>query len=55
MKVTPLDLRQQKFKSAMRGYDKGEVDALLEEAAEDYETAASVRDKIKSIEHEQGR
>jgi protein arginine kinase activator len=24
-------------------------------AAEDYETAASVRDKIKSIEHEQGR
>ena len=30
MNVTPLDLRQQKFKSAMRGYERGEVDALAE-------------------------
>ena len=39
MNVTPLDLRQQKFKSAMRGYDRGEVDALLAEVADDYEGA----------------
>ena len=48
MKVTPLDLRQQKFKTAMRGYDKGEVDALLEEAAEDYETALRENDRLRS-------
>lgn len=39
MKVTPLDLRQQKFKTVMRGYDRAEVESFLAEAADDYETA----------------
>jgi cell division initiation protein len=39
MKVTPLDLRQQRFQVAMRGYDRGEVNAFLAEAADDYENA----------------
>jgi len=42
MKVTPLDLRQQRFKTVMRGYDRGEVQAFLLEVSDDYEH--SVRD-----------
>jgi len=42
MKVTPLDLRQQKFKTVMRGYDRGEVTAFLTEVADDYENALSL-------------
>ena len=47
MDVTPLDLRQQKFKSAMRGYDRGEVDALLSEVADDYEGALREADRLR--------
>ena len=39
MKVTPIDLRQAKFKTVMRGYDRGEVQAFLLEVADDYENA----------------
>ena len=41
MKVTPLDLRQQKFKTVMRGYDRAEVESFLAETADDYETGAA--------------
>jgi cell division initiation protein len=47
MKVTPLDLRQQKFQTAMRGYDRGEVAALLAEAADDYENALRDNDRLR--------
>lgn len=47
MKVTPLDLRQQRFKTAMRGYDRDDVHAFLEEAAEDYETAVRENDRLR--------
>ena len=47
MKVTPLDLRQQRFQTVMRGYDRGEVNALLEEVAEDYETALRENDRLR--------
>jgi cell division initiation protein len=39
MNVSPLDLRQQRFRSAFRGYDKVEVAAFLTAAADDYEQA----------------
>jgi DivIVA domain-containing protein len=39
MRIAPLDLRQQKFKTAFRGFDKTEVVAFLIEAADDYEHA----------------
>ena len=39
MRITPLDMRQQRFKTAVRGYDKTEVVAFLTEAADDYEHA----------------
>ena len=47
MNVTPLDLRQQNFKIAMRGYDRGEVDALLAEVANDYEGALRESDRLR--------
>jgi cell division initiation protein len=47
MKVSPLDLRQMQFASAMRGYDKNEVRALLADAADDYEQALREADRLK--------
>ena len=46
MKVTPLDLRQAKLTIAFRGYDKNEVDALLNEVADDYEQALRETDRL---------
>lgn len=47
MKVTPLDLRQQRFQTVMRGFDRGEVTAFLAEAAEDYETALRENERLR--------
>ncbi len=47
MKVTPLDLRQQRFKSVMRGFDKEEVTTFLAEVADDYEQALRDADKVR--------
>ena len=47
MKVTPLDLRQTRFQTVMRGYDRGEVTAFLSEAAEDYENALRENDRLR--------
>lgn len=47
MKVTPLDLRQSRFKTVMRGYDKTEVTALLEAVADDYENALRQNDRLR--------
>jgi cell division initiation protein len=47
MKVTPLDLRQQRFRAAFRGYDKAEVAAFLAEVADDYEQALRETDRLQ--------
>lgn len=47
LKVTPLDLRQTRFKTAMRGFDKAEVGAFLEEIASDYENALRENDRMR--------
>ncbi len=47
MKVTPLDLRQQRFNTVMRGYDRGEVQAFLLEVGDDYENALRDNDKLR--------
>ena len=39
MKVAPLDLRQPRFRSVLRGFDRAEVVAFVAEAADDYEQA----------------
>jgi cell division initiation protein len=46
MKVTPLDLRQAQLRITMRGYDRNEVDALLNEVADDYEQALREADRL---------
>jgi cell division initiation protein len=47
MKVTPLDLRQQRFQTVMRGFDRGEVNAFLAEAADDYENAQRENERLR--------
>jgi len=47
MKVSPLDLRQQRFRSAFRGFDKVEVTAFMAAVADDYEQALRDTDKIR--------
>ena len=47
MRITPMDMRQQRFKPAMRGYDKTEVVAFLTEAADDYEHAQREIDRLR--------
>lgn len=47
MRVAPLDLRQQRFRTVMRGFDKTEVVAFLTEAADDYEHALREIDRLR--------
>jgi cell division initiation protein len=54
MRVTPADIRQQSFTVRFRGFDPQEVDAFLEDVAEDLETAlkenALLREKLAAME-----
>lgn len=45
--VSPLDVRQAKFASAMRGFDRAEVSAFLLEAADGYEQALRENDRLR--------
>jgi len=45
---TPLDVRQAKFNSSMRGYEKAEVNAFLLEAADGYEQALRENDRLRT-------
>jgi cell division initiation protein len=47
MNVSPLDLRQQRFRSALRGFDKIEVTSFLAAVADDYEHALRETDKLR--------
>src|SRR5258706_13027580 len=47
MKVSPLDLRQVRFRSTFRGFDRAEVTALMVEVAEDYEHALREGDILR--------
>ena len=48
MRISPMDMRQQRFRSAMRGYDRTEVVAFLTEAADDYEHALREIDRLRA-------
>jgi cell division initiation protein len=48
MRISPLDMRQQRFRSAFRGYDRTDVVAFLTEAADDYEHAMREIDRLRS-------
>ena len=47
MNVSPLDLRQQKFRTAFRGLDPVEVSSLLLAVADDYEQALRETDRLR--------
>ena len=47
MRIAPLDLRQQKFKTAFPGFDRTQVVAFLTEAADDYEHALREIDRLR--------
>jgi cell division initiation protein len=47
MNVSPLDLRQQRFHTRFRGYDKIEVSSFLAAVAEDYEQALRETDRLR--------
>ncbi len=49
MRITPLDVRRQRFRRVMRGYDTAEVEAFLEMLAEAWEETVS---RIESAEKE---
>jgi cell division initiation protein len=44
---TPLDVRQAKFSTSMRGYERAEVNAFLLEAADGYEQAARENERLR--------
>ena len=48
MRISPMDMRQQRFKQAFRGYDRTDVVAFLTEAADDYEHAMREIDRLRS-------
>lgn len=47
MRIGPLDMRQQRFRIIMRGFDRTEVVAFLTEAADDYEHALREVDRLR--------
>jgi cell division initiation protein len=47
MNVSPLDLRQQRFSNAFRGFDKVEVTSFLMAVADDYEQALRESDRLR--------
>jgi cell division initiation protein len=47
MNVSPLDLRQQRFATSLRGFDKIEVTSFLLAVADDYETALRDTDRLR--------
>jgi len=47
MNVSPLDLRQQRFRTAIRGFDRVEVTAFLSAVADDYEQALRETDRLR--------
>ena len=47
LSVSPLDMRQAKFSTGMRGYDRTEVLKFLTEAADSYEQALRETDRLR--------
>jgi cell division initiation protein len=47
MNVSPLDLRQQRFRTGFRGFDQVEVTSFMAAAADDYEAALRETDRLR--------
>lgn len=46
MKLTPLEIKKQRFKTKVRGFDPMEVEAFLEMVADEYETVLNERNRL---------
>lgn len=46
MKITPLDIQQQRFKTRFRGFDVREVDTFLEQMADVFESLQSENQRL---------
>lgn len=55
MRLTPLDIQQQRFRTAFRGFDVKEVDAFLELVRSQYEDLILENRRMKEDNREQGR
>src|ERR1043165_3499087 len=47
MRISALDIRQQQFSKRLRGFDRQEVEAFLEDVAEDYESVVRENTLLK--------
>ena len=47
MKITPLDIQQQKFKIRFRGFDPQEVDLFLEQMADGFESLLKENENLQ--------
>jgi cell division initiation protein len=45
--ITPLDMRQARFSTAMRGFDKDDVTTFLQEAAEGFDHAMRENERLR--------
>lgn len=56
MKLTPLDIRHQEFRRAMRGYSEEQVDVFLDEVADEFERLfqdnIELRERIQLLEEQ---
>jgi cell division initiation protein len=54
MRISALDIRQQQFSVRMRGFDRQEVEAFLDDVAEDYESVvkenAILKEQLATLE-----
>jgi cell division initiation protein len=54
MRINPIDIRQQQFSKRFRGVDGDEVEAFLEDVAEDYESVikenALLKEQLATLE-----
>jgi cell division initiation protein len=54
MRISALDIRQQQFSKRVRGFDRQEVEAFLEDVAEDYESVvkenALLKEQLAALE-----
>lgn len=48
MRITPLDVHEQTFRVAFRGFDPGEVDAFLQRVADELERLIEERDAARA-------
>jgi len=46
LKLTPLEIKKQRFKSRVRGYDPAEVETFLEMVADEYESVLNEKNRL---------